>query len=56
MPFYFSEWVSHKKYPLRNEIQEVRGRYGYIYIIRSSPIAAIGDVTEESEGLPWGLL
>lgn len=56
MPFYFSEWVSHKKYPLRNKIQKVRGRYGYIYIIRSSPRAAIGDVTEESEGLPWGVM
>ena len=34
----------------------MRGRYGYIYIIRSSPRAAIGDVTEESEGLPWGVM
>lgn len=32
----------------------MRGCYGYIYIIRSSPIAATGDVTEEAEGLPGG--
>ena len=45
-----------QKYPLRNKIQKARGRYGYIYIIRSSPIAAIRDVTEEAEEVPWGVL
>lgn len=39
-PFTFQSGF-HTKYPLRHKIQKVRGRYGYIYIIRSSPIAAI---------------